>query len=113
MSNLTTFALNALAADFVALAVEVSLHTALPNSSGSNETTAARQTPAWTNTSGTLTLSATEAFTGGAASGPVQYVGLWDTGGTHFLGSFQITSGDTTFNASGAYTLDNITIPFA
>ena len=113
MSNLTPFAASALAADFMALAVQVSLHSALPNSSGSNETSAARQTPAWTNTSGVLTLSATEAFTGGAANGAVQYVGLWDTGGAHFLGSFQITTGDTTFNASGAYTLDNITITFA
>lgn len=110
---LTSYELGRVAGQLVTDAVEVSLHTADPGGTGANETTAARQTPAWTNTNGVLTLSATEAFTGGAASGAVQWVGLWDTGGTHFLGGFQITSGDLTFNASGQYTLNNITITFA
>ena len=110
---LTPYELTRLAGDLATDAVEVSLHTADPGTTGANETTAARKTPAWTNTNGTLTLSATEAFTGGAANGAVAFVGLWDTGGAHFLGGFAITSGDTTFNAAGAYTLDNITIPFA
>ena len=110
--SLTAAGLQASAAGLASAAVKVSLHSALPNWTGSNETTAARQTPAWTNTNGVLTLSATEAFTGGAANGAVQYVGLWNSTPA-FLGSFQITTGDTTFNSSGAYTLDNITITYA
>lgn len=110
---LTPFALDALAGDLATLTKEVSLHTADPGTTGANETTAARQTPAWTHTNGVLQLSATEAFTGGAASGAVLFVGLWDTGGAHFLGGFAISSGDTSFNAAGAYTLDNITLTFA
>lgn len=110
---LMTYELTRVAAQLVTDAVQVSLHSADPGTTGINETTAARQTPAWTNTNGVLTLSATEAFTGGAASGAVTWVGLWDTGGVHFLGKFQITTGDLTFNAAGQYTLNNITITFA
>lgn len=111
---LTTFALDALAADLAALAVKVSLHSANPGTNGANETTAARQTPSWSHTNGVLTLSATEAFTGGAASGAVTWIGLWDANATpNFLGGFQITTGDLAFNAAGQYTLNNITITFA
>lgn len=110
---LTTYELDRLAADLAADAVEVSLHSADPGTTGASETSASRQTPTWTHTNGVLTLSASEPFTGGAANGAVTYVGLWDTAGAHFLGGFQITTGDLAFNAAGDYTLDDITITFA
>lgn len=108
-----TYELDRLAADLAADAVLVSLHSALPDSTGSNLTTAPKMTPSWTHTNGVLQLASALAFTGGAANGAVQYVGLWDTGSAHFLGAYQITSGDLTFNAAGDYTLDNITITFS
>lgn len=111
--GLEAYELDRLAADLAADAVLVSLHSAQPDSTGSNITTAAKMTPTWTHTNGVLQLSVSEAFTGGAANGAVTHVGLWDTGSAHFLGWYSITSGDTTFNSSGAYTLDNITITFS
>lgn len=112
---LTTAALNSLGDHLASIATHVSLHSALPDGTGSNETSAGRQTASWSATAAdVLSLSASESFTGGAASGAVQYVGLWSaaTGGT-FYGSFQITTGDLTFNAAGDYTLDDITITFS
>lgn len=111
---LTTAELNVLAGDFVAQVAHMSLHSALPNSSGSNETSATRVVPSLSASGGVVTLSSAAAFTGGASGGAVQYVGFWDGSGTPvFLGSLQITTGDTTFNASGAYTVDNITLTFS
>lgn len=89
----------------------VSLHSADPAGTGANETTAARQVPSFTYSAGHITLSATDSFTGGAANGAVQFVGLWDASATPvFLGSVSITSGDLTFNAAGSYNLTNIDI---
>lgn len=112
---LSTAALNSLGDHLASLATHVSLHTAAPDGTGSNESTAARQTASWSATaSGVLSLSVAENFTGGAASGACTWIGLWSlaTGGT-FYGSFQITTGDVTFNAAGDYTLDDINITFS
>lgn len=102
-------ALNALANDLKALAPYLSLHSANPAGTGANETTAGRQAANWSEASDAVTAS-NIAFTGGAASGPCTYVGLWSaaTAGT-FYGSYPLT-GDQTFNASGQYTVTSLQI---
>lgn len=90
----------------------LSIHTAVPNASGSNESTAPRVAAGWgTGTAGDFPVLSNKAFTGGAASGPAQYLGFWSasTAGT-FRGYLQLT-GDQTFNAAGAYTVTSVTIP--
>lgn len=108
---LTNAGLNVMANALAAVATHASLHTADPGSTGTNESTAGRQAIAWDAASnGDISLTGTENFTGGAASGPCTYVGLWSasSGGT-FYGGFAL-SGDQTFNAAGEYTLSDITI---
>lgn len=81
------------------------LHTALPDSTGSNPTTAARKPI----TTGTVTAGDFSGvnvnFTGGAANGPVTHVTFWDalTGGNCI--GYGVLTGDQTFNAAGEYTL--------
>lgn len=91
----------------------VQLHSADPGAAGTTSpTSAARQAAVWSpSASKQLSLSAAENFTGGAASGAVTWVSLWDalTAG-NWQGNFQITTGDLEFNAAGNYTLDDITI---
>lgn len=87
------------------------IHTATPNASGSNASTAGRQSLTWvTAANGDLVLTADANFTGGAASGPALYLGFWSasTSGT-FYGYLPLT-GDVAFNAAGEYTLTGITI---
>lgn len=87
-----------------------SLHTATPNTSGSNETTAPRVASGWA-TAANGDISATNKnFTGGAANGPVAAIGFWSesTGGT-FYGYLPLT-GDTTFNSAGEYTVSTVTL---
>lgn len=89
----------------------MSLHTATPNTSGSNESTAARQAITWvTAANGDMIATVDLAFTGGAASGACTHVGFWSalTAGT-FYGYLPLT-GDQTFNAAGEYTVTGITI---
>lgn len=93
---------------FAAGATKVKLHSGDPGASGTNNnTTAAAQTATWTSVNGLLHLAAADAFTGGAASGPVTWVSIWDTTLATCYRTEQITSGDLAFNASGAYTLDD------
>jgi hypothetical protein len=87
------------------------IHTAEPNGSGSNESTAGRQAITWvTAANGDLVATVDLAFTGGASSGPATHIGFWSasTSGT-FYGWLPLT-GDQTFNAAGEYTLTGITI---
>lgn len=113
---LSTFALNSCATHYASIATKVSLHSADPGATGANETSAARQDAAWgTASGGAVSLSGAENFTGGASTGAVTYVGLWDAS-ANFLGGFQIPSGgsnDLTFNAAGDYTLDSLVITFS
>ena len=104
-------ALNLMGDALAAAATHVSLHSADPGATGTNETSAGRQVASWSaSAAGDLSLSAAENFTGGAASGACTYVGLWSasTAGT-FYGGFALT-GDQTFNAAGEYTVNDITI---
>lgn len=94
-------------------AAYVSLHTANPGSSGSNEVSGsgyARQPVTWGNvTDGQTSMDGTLAFTG-PASGPVTHVGFWtaQTGGTFVWG--QALTGDQSFNAAGMYSVIDLTM---
>jgi hypothetical protein len=107
---LNTAALNAEATTLATDAAYLSLHTADPGATGTNETSAARVAAAWGGASGGAITTSSKNFTGGAASGACTYVGLWSasTAGT-FYGGFAL-SGDQTFNAAGQYTLTSLTI---
>lgn len=92
-------------------AAYLSIHTDVPDATGSNESTAARVAAGWPSAtgSGDLTVS-NKSFTGGAASGPAKYVGLWSasSAGT-FYGAYPLT-GDQAFNAAGQYTLTSLAL---
>lgn len=90
----------------------LSIHTATPNSSGSNESTAARQAASWASASGgDLALSGTVSFTGGAASGPGVAIGFWSASSSGTFGGYVAATGDQTFNAAGQMNVTGITIP--
>lgn len=111
MAGLNNTALNAMADHLATLLDFMSLHTADPGAGGANETTAGRQGVAWdAAANGDISLTGTENFTGGAASGACTHVGFWSasSGGT-FYGGFPIT-GDQTFNAAGEYTVTDVNI---
>lgn len=99
---------NALLGGLTGVAVYVSLHTATPDATGSNQSSAARQAVSWSTSAGATTITTAENFTGGASNGAVAAVGLWSaaSGGT-FYGYLTIT-GDAAFNAAGEYTLDDL-----
>lgn len=86
----------------------LSLHTAVPDGTGSNLSSAGKVAVACTSANGVITVPQT-AFTGGEASGPVAAVGLWSAGGATWRGYF-VPTGDTTFNAAGEYTVNQSTI---
>ena len=78
MAGLNDAALNLMATALAAKATHASLHSADPGVVGSSETTAGRQLIAWDlAANGDLSLTGTEAFTGGSASGACTHVGLW------------------------------------
>lgn len=106
---LNTAVLQLGAAAIAAAITRMSIHTAQPDATGSNLSTAAKQPCTFTASGGNITLSATVNFTGGAASGPATYVGLWDTAGTTFYGAYPLT-GDQTFNAAGAYSVTALSL---
>jgi len=89
----------------------VSLHTAVPNGAGNNESNAARQPSAWAAPSGGDLTSASINFSGGTPNGPIRAVGFWSvsSGGT-FYGYYPIGAGDQVFNGSGQYTLGAFTL---
>lgn len=95
-----------------AAATHIAIHTAAPDITGSNQSTAARVACTWpTAATGDFGALTNKAFTGGAASGPATHLGFWSasTAGT-FYGWLPLT-GDQTFNAAGAYTVTSVTIP--
>jgi hypothetical protein len=102
--------LNVGANAMAAAATHLALHTANPEPSGSNPSSAARVAAGWSAAAnGDLSVS-NKAFTGGAASGPCTHVGFWSaaSGGT-FYGS-QALTGDTSFNSAGEYTITSLTV---
>lgn len=113
MVGLTNNALNPMADALGALLDFMSLHTADPGTTGANETTAGRQACAFdAAVNGDISLTGTENFTGGAASGACTHVGFFSDatpGSDTFFGGFALT-GDQTFNAAGEYTVTDVTI---
>ena len=87
----------------------LSLHSALPDSSGLNET-APRRPSAWAPPTNGDLVSASIVFSGGPALGPVKAVGFWNnSGGGAFYGYYPL-DGDQMFNASGDYVLGAFTL---
>lgn len=111
-----TAVLDAAADGAVALLGFAALHTADPEPAGANEVTGggyARQAITWDPATGAVAgLNGTLAFTGPASSAAT-HLGLWSavTAGT-YRGSAALT-GDQTFNASGQYTVTDITVTAA
>lgn len=104
-------ALNAMADHLATLATHARLYTAEPNAAGTtNQASSGLQAVTWdAAANGDITITADEAFTGGAASGSCTHVGFWNSAGTVFYGYFLLT-GDTTFNSAGEYTLTNFSL---
>lgn len=100
--------LTSMAAAFATAAPFLSLHTTGAVTVSTGESTAARVAASWVNTSGVLSITG-KSFTGGAASGPCIRVGYWSasTAGTYYGGA--LLTGDQTFNAAGAYTVNTLT----
>lgn len=89
-----------------------SIHTAVPDGTGSNASAAARQPITWATTAnGDMVCNTPIAFTGGTPGGPIAALGFWNgpTAGT--WRGYILTSGDTTFNAAGEATVTGFTIP--
>jgi len=59
--------------------------------------------------SGERVLNADVSITGASANQSITYIGWWLNSGTVFKAGYAITSGDTSANASGAYTLKGTT----
>lgn len=87
----------------------LSLHTTGAVTASTGESTAPRVSAAWAVSAAGVATSTARSFTGGAASGPVVRVGYWSlaTGGTY--GGGVLLTGDQSFNAAGAYTVDLVT----
>ena len=103
-------ALNVMADAWRAVATHLSLHTAQPNASGSNESTAARVAASWPAASGGDLTVTNKNFTGGAASGACTHVGFWTASSGGTFHGYQALTGDQTFNAAGEYTITSLTV---
>jgi len=87
-----------------------SLHSATPNASGSNETTAARVAVSWSGPSTGAISASNLAFTGVAASGAVGFVGFWSASSSGTFYGYLPLTGDSAANAAGAYTVSSVTV---
>lgn len=95
-----------------AAAAYMSLHTATPNTSGSNESAAPRVASSW-GAAATGDITATNRpFTGGTANGAVVAVGFWSAqaAGTGTWYGYLPLTGDATFNSAGEYTVTSVTL---
>lgn len=108
MTGLNTAGIQLGAAAIAAGIDHLSLHTAAPDGTGSNLSSAGKVAVTCTASNGVVNIPQT-AFTGGASSGPVAAVGYWGSGGTVWLG-YDDPTGDTAFNAAGQYTVNASTI---
>jgi hypothetical protein len=114
---LTDDTLNQMGTYLAPLLTHLSLHSADPGPTGTDNllTTAARAAVTWQiGATGDLQLSDVAAFTGAPASTAVAYVAIWDdpTAGT-YRGSVQLTGDDPSdllTNDQGDYTVSNIYI---
>lgn len=89
----------------------MAIHTAQPNASGSNESSAARQAITWvTAANGDMVITQDLNFTGGAASGAATHIGFWSASSAGTFYGWLALTGDQTFNAAGEYTVTGVTI---
>lgn len=104
--------LNVGAAAMQAVMTHASLFTAAPNAAGTtNNTTHGRQAVTWiTAANGDMVATVDLAFTGGAASGGVAYIGFWSASSAGTFYGYVPVTGDTTSNSAGEYTVTDITI---
>jgi len=99
------------AAAMAAAIDHATLHTAQPDASGSNRSSASPVTIEPTATNGAISVASTD-FVGGEASGPCTHIGFWDgepDGGGTFRG-WEALTGDLVFNSSGEITVTSVTI---
>jgi hypothetical protein len=93
-----------------AAATHLSLATANPEPTGTNQSAAPRVAASWPGAAtGDLSIT-NKVFTGGAANGPVTHLCFWSasSAGT-FYGSVALT-GDATFNSAGEYTITSLAV---
>ncbi len=89
-----------------------SIHTAIPDSTGSSPSTAPRQPIIWdATTGGDMVCSTPIPFTGGAPGGPALVIGLWSAPSAGVFRGWLELDGDLTFNSEGELTVDSISIP--
>lgn len=87
------------------------LHTAEPNASGSNQSSAGRQAITWvTAANGDMVATVDLNFTGATASGAITHVGFWSASSAGTFYGWIALTGDQTANAAGEYTLTGVTI---
>lgn len=105
--------LNPAADTMTALITHLSMHTALPDVTGSNESTAPREPVTWDPAaSGDADMAAPVVFSGGAPSGPAPYIGFWEGPGPGgIFHGWTEGIGDQTFNAAGELTVETLTLP--
>jgi len=97
---------NDAAAAITAGAPYVAIHTAEPDDTGSNESTADREDIGWTTpASGDSTNTADILFTGGTPGGPATHVGVWSASTAGTIKGYSALTGDQMFNAAGEYTI--------
>lgn len=115
VNSLLDNALNAAADAMAALITHTSIHTAEPDATGSNESTAPRELINWNAaTGGDVAMAAAQGFSGGTPNGPALYVGFWGSagpGGTFYGAKEIVPPNDQTFNAAGEYTINTLTLP--
>lgn len=109
MSGLNAAALQIGGAAMATAIAYVQVHSAVPNTSGSNECTSARLASGITSSGGVLTMPS-KSFTGIASNGAVGYLGFWSalTGGIFY--GYEAITGDATANAAGQYTVSAGTV---
>lgn len=108
--------LNALGEGLSAVVTHVSLHTSLPNDTGSAEVTGGsytRETVTWAAVAAGVLEASNQPVFDVPASTTVAYLGLWDaaTTGT-FYGSIELSSPET-FGSAGTLTMDEISVTVA
>lgn len=103
--------LNAGNAEMQSLMTHAAIHTAQPNGSGSNESSAGRQAITWeTAANGDLVVTTDLGFTGGSSGGAATHIGFWSASSNGTFYGWLALTGDQTFNAAGEYTVTGVTI---
>lgn len=91
---------------------EVSLHSADPGASGTDEVDTERQTPTWSApTSATVAIDGILTFEVPGGGTVVSWVGLWDAADV-FLGGIQLNASET-FEGDGQFAVTSLTISAA